>query len=186
MASKSSRKSTASLSANKSTGEAPFPGSQRVETPTLICRDGSIYLLNNHKKRLITRDCPFPSGLTVKLPPTDRNYALKDRSGNPFQADLCRNCKQKYVVYRKGSECPNSGCTENATLIMIRSSEVRECNIRIRKRFAKGEADLTHDREGEGGPKRFSETSPARGRTRRKRRVSVSSAETHLILNRPR
>ena len=54
--------------------------------------------------------------------------------------------------------------------------EVRGGNIDIPKRFGQSETDLTHSREEAGDPERLSATSPARNRTRPRKRVPVSSA----------
>ena len=80
----------------------------------------------------------YPLGVRFRLYP-DRNYARKDQSGDPFQSDVCWNCKQEYLVYRKGAECYVGGCEEIATPLILGNTEVRECNKHIQKRFERTE-----------------------------------------------
>ena len=84
----SSRKSRDSAPSNRSDGKDNFPCGLFNSAGTILCQAGSIYRLNNPRRRLIPYECLLPSGCAITMTPPDRNYATKDSPGDPFQADV--------------------------------------------------------------------------------------------------
>ena len=125
--SKSPRKSSGLPTVTRPIAMQPFRDSQQMISTTFMCQAGSIYCLHNPRQRLISRACATPSSCRAKLTPPERNYALKDDGGDPRQADLCWNCKQEYVIFRKGLACSVSVCTETA--IPLDGPELRSTGV---------------------------------------------------------
>ena len=86
--SRSSRKSRDSGPAIRSGGKDTLPSGLFNRSETILRQAGSIYRLNNPRHRLIPHECLLPSGCTITITPPDQNYATKDSSGDPFQADV--------------------------------------------------------------------------------------------------
>ena len=104
----------------------------------------------------------------------DRNYARKDQSGDPFQADVCCGCKQEYIAYRKGLGCSVGGFAEIAIPLIPGNTDVRECNKRIRNRFGRTETvpNFPLKATPERGPMKSKSPCPLR-----RKRAPISSAD---------
>lgn len=70
------------------TGRDPSLGTNTTNHLPPCVKRGPIYCLDNPRHRLVSHDCPLPSGCTIALTPPDRNYSVADQAVDPFQADV--------------------------------------------------------------------------------------------------